>query len=246
MASSAKEACDARAVWERMIEAKGGRERLQSVQAMFVLRTYTWRQALVRHRLENRTLYRFPDFLWSWFDSGTQTLGITVSQSNLALGHSLSVLGPSVNPKLKRELLAPGVLPFREIPVLLLETRWMKPSLFGCSIDGWTTTLEASFDGIPFPYRYYLQGKAELPHRVEMPEGRGVRMYLLRDYKQTDGLMLPVTFRSEYGSLPSPTYTVRYEINPDYDPKLLDREPSLEAGPDAWRNPAVRKDTWRR
>src|ERR1700686_5101877 len=103
MTSTAGEPCDAKAVWERLIQAKGGRANLEALQTLLVSKTYTWRQFLVQHRFESHTLYRFPDFMWSWVDYGVPTLGVRASQSYLERGYSLSVLGPTANPETTRE-----------------------------------------------------------------------------------------------------------------------------------------------
>ena len=56
--------CSAQSVWERMIEAKGGRAKLNSIETFLTFGEYVWRNFLVSHRLQTRGFYRFPDFSW--------------------------------------------------------------------------------------------------------------------------------------------------------------------------------------
>ena len=75
-----------------------------------------------------------------------------------------------------------------------------------------------------------------MPIRLERQEGRGAWEHYLEDYRRVDGIMLPGRRREVYGGLrPKANFTVRYEINPVYDPDLSKRDPSIEAGRDAWR-----------
>jgi len=233
------ESCDAKATWEKMILAKGGRERLDSVQSLLVSESYSSRRFLSSHRIERRKLFRFPDFVWSWDDIGAP-FGVTVSQADFDRGYGLSVRGPSASPHVEREPVARNSLQaFGEAAMLLLETRWTKPILVGCEVEGWTTIIEVHFPDDPYSLTYHLERDSYLPSRVDRPEGRGTLIYRLSGYAPVRGIMLPGKFRLEFGTLPAPLFDRKYEINPDYDRLLPDREPSVQAGPNAWRNPTA-------
>src|SRR6185369_14604272 len=103
MLGKAEDTCDANAVWEKMVEAKGGRERLDSIKTLYTSTTYMNHVFLSRHRIEERAIYRFPDFVWSWSDLGSAQLGVMVSQTYVDKGYALSVRGPSSHPKVQRD-----------------------------------------------------------------------------------------------------------------------------------------------
>ena len=230
--------CNAQSVWERMIEAKGGRSKLHSVDTLFVSGDYVWRNLLVTHRLQVRDLYRFPDFLWGWYNNGTAMLGTSISHCYLDRGLCLVVLGPSQNPQVGRQPIDPSTSVLQEVSVLLLETRWRKPVLGACSELGGAPTIEAIYNDLS--YLFHLPKDATLPDRVDIVEPRGTTTYTLSGYERFDGVMLPTRHERAYGMRPPLVLKMKYEINPDYDRSLPNREPSLSEGPDSWRNPKTK------
>jgi hypothetical protein len=228
--------CMGRSTWERMIEAKGGRQNLEAVHSLFVDKTYSWRQFLVRRNIEVRTLYRLPDFVWSWFDNGTPQLGISLYQAYLDRDLTLRVAGPSRNPRIASErAIRPEHHPLEVLPILLLETRWLKPSFGACVKEGNETVVEAVFDQMPWTYRYHLRDGIYLPHRVELVRPNVNEIHEMTQYKLTQGIWFPSSYQMKYGNLPAPIYQMKYSIDPNYDETLPDREPSVDDGPDAWR-----------
>lgn len=228
--------CDATATWERMIEAKGGRPALDAVGTLFRAGAYEWRQFLVRHRIDERTLYRFPDFKWSWYDSGTDQLGVEASKIYVDRGYGFSILGPGSRPAIRRRTIIDKFEPFAEAVVLLMETRWLKPLTISCAVQGWTTTVDVQFPGASDTLRYYLQRDATLPNRVDfLRAGSMIERCHLEGYQRFGGLLLPTKLRRDSSRAPGPTLTFKYEVNPNYDPQITEGMPSLDAGPDAWR-----------
>lgn len=86
-AFGAEQACNANDVRERMIEAKGGREKLYSINALLVRKEYTWTEFLRKRRLRSTTLYEFPDFFWSFFENGDPRFGSNVTEHYLDKGY---------------------------------------------------------------------------------------------------------------------------------------------------------------
>ena len=164
---------------------------------------------------------------------------ITVTHYDLAIGQALSIESPVIHPTVKQSTLANPQRIQRTVPNLLLETFWLKPTLGGCSINGWTTTIEASMPGSTIHLKYFLHQESLLPHRVDSSDSvsKGVTIFTLKDYKEFQGVKLPTKLRREDGMLPAPLYEMKYEINPDYDPTLRVHPPSVEAGPDVWHRP---------
>ena len=230
-AQSIAEKCNAGEIWERLIEAKGGRENLARIESLLVKGDEFYWRGLSRDHLTARMLFRFPDFTWSWFDYGNSIFPVSVTQSYADTGIRIRDEGVGLN-KDKSDY-----HPWQQVPVLLLETRWMRPVLESCSSSEGTTTLTVRFSQIPYPFVYYVAGQSWRPHKVEIVEPTAKDVYTLSDYRIVDRIMMPTRMISRYGILPALNLRLAYEINPDYDPALPNKDPSVASGPDAWRRP---------
>ncbi len=236
---AAQAPCDPAQVWEKLIAAKGGREKLESVRAFFVKEQGAWRmQGLARRRTDLRVLYALPGRAWQWYDSGMSMFGVTVSWGDReqGIGASLKVAS-GFRPVFRKGPMPEERYPDDRIASYFIETKWTKPKALGCAFameeKGAVIAVDADTEG--YKYRYYLDAKTYLPMRLERQEGRGMWVHNLEDYQFVDGIMLPGRRREVYVGLPPQNFTVHYEINPAYDPDLWKRDPSVEAGPDAWR-----------
>ncbi len=236
---AAQPPCDAAQVWEKLIAAKGGREKLESVRAFFVNEQQTWRTwGIVRHRRDIRSLYVEPSFWWRWDDTDTPMFGVTISQADFDRGMGASLNASSrFRPVFKASTSSPKVLVDDVIAAYLVETKWLKPKVLGCAIavEEGRSVITVDTESARFTYRYFLDAKTYLPVRLEQQDGRWAAEHYLEEYRRVDGIMLPGRRRYDYGGSIRTDFTVRYEINPAYDPDLWKRDPSVEAGPDAWR-----------
>src|SRR5260370_26204093 len=149
-AQTSAQTCDARLVWERMIEAKGGREKLNDIESLLVKGDKISWHGLSKRHVVLRTLYRFPDFVWSWFDHGVSTLGTSVSQCDANRG---VLIGADDSGRLTRGPAHLHISPME--PAFLLETRWMRPTLDGGLVSGSTTAVTVPFSQIPYPLTHY-------------------------------------------------------------------------------------------
>ena len=70
---------------------------------------------------------------------------------------------------------------------------------------------------------------------VYPPHENAHRYFEAKDYVDVGGLMMPS--KVSYGGGFSP---YSYVVNPEYDARLFERPPTVEAGPDAWRPRAGR------
>ena len=245
--------CDPKEMWERLVVAKGGRERLESVHTFLIVGQYRWRQFLTVGKLDYRHLYVMPDFVWHWWDAGDKRFPVLVSftDSRRQVGMSVGEIG---NYGVRRSTVTghPGDA---QLLLFLPETKWLKPRPVSCVADpagaGETIQLDVEVDSKPSKLRFYFLNSNALPSRVDRFFERYTSVDLLQDYTEVGGIMLPSQHKSreligqrESGLRPL-QLKVKYEINPEYDPAFLRREPSITAGPDAWR-PAKGKTTRKR
>lgn len=77
---------EAEELWELAIKAKGGRERLESVNNMVISGEYPVYYLVFRvqrnHQPKHLTFYNFPDKYWEWDDMRPSIFGLTVRMTN--------------------------------------------------------------------------------------------------------------------------------------------------------------------
>jgi hypothetical protein len=223
--------CDASAVWERMLKAKGGRAQLGAINAILI--SHEDRRS---GRLITRSLAILPTFVWGLLDNGDPRLGRIVSHTYLDRGFSLEWQSETVADAVRRRPLPEKPYPFFEHPALFFETRWMKPSSLKCHVANGVTIVEGTF--FDTSYEFHLAQGRDLPTKivVQQPGNAKAGIIELREYERhLSGLMLPTIYEYSYGLLQPGPHRVRYEINPSYDPKLPDLSPAETNSPEGWR-----------
>lgn len=214
--------CNAEEVWERMIAAKGGQERLHAVRVFFYIRRSSRRQLLWRQTEEVRELFVLPHFLWGWHDPAFQHFPTNVGVIDLRRRVKMFV-DAIWGPVRRTPMADDGEIAVQLVP-FIPETEEIRPRPMGCSADAaeGNIRLEASLgEGQPI-IRYYLSVSSALPSRVDKVSGTYTFTYLLSAYANVDGIALPtrVTIVISPHLKPAPG-RVKYEINPAYDPVYL-------------------------
>jgi hypothetical protein len=226
----------ARELWEQMIIAKGGRERLRSVTSLFIA-------AELGKGFREYTLLVFPDHRFNysyWADRERTDIDISNGRTGITWWQ---VEGSKARPRSYGEddaylTLLPQLL-------YLLETHDMNPvplrarkaSIGLRKVD----VIEVSANG--WRVDYYLDPKTHLPTKAVLPNGPKSRAIgqmnqevKLFDYKEIDGVMMP--HRVSYAFTTNQTERsdhLAFEINPAYDAKIFDQPPTAKTGPEAWR-----------
>ena len=221
---------EAQRLWETSVRAKGGRERLHSVETILVRGGSSQRDV---------RLIAFPDRYWRWSDSRPSPVGLTVTMFNLSLGKSyFSVLNDEGSPRQLLDLENDKVILMEEQLTFLLETRWSRP----VPVD----VLQTQVDGRQCPVvvieiQGHLMGvaldvKSRLPRAILMyPDGdieqQPFTFVRLKDYRIIDGILLPtkVAFTGTSYLKIECTLNVKHSLH------LFETPPSIQAGPDAWR-----------
>jgi hypothetical protein len=235
--TSAAEACDAKATWEAMVAAKGGRQRLERINRFLIIEQYRWKRLLGSSTLDFRTLYILPDFVWQWKDYGSKMFGTEASLTDYRRNEEvISRWGAEVTARKQINSRQDDAY----LTLFLFETRWHKPRLTACT-DGtavdtdWTIKLDVAVPDASTSIRFFLPRGCFLPNRAEIRQAdQSVLVYRFDDYTPFQGIVLP-RLRQLMETHKSIPYRLRYEIDPECDAHFLERTPAISAGPDAWR-----------
>lgn len=230
-------------LWEAAIAAKGGRERLRSVNSLYMA---------VEQPGGDRAyyLYVFPDREFTYL-YGAQREDTVINIYNGQLGVNWWQPGnhPAQFRRSKPENMDDIGLKRAQF-TLMLATRWLEPKPMRARKD-WlglkrVDVVETDADG--WRVDYYLDPKTHLPVKVvsasasiTRDEGNLNYEVKLEDYEEINGVMMPrkVTHTTTYTrSTRKWTERVRYEINPGYSDKVFEQGPTSKMGPEVWRQAA--------
>jgi hypothetical protein len=231
---------EAERLWEQAIAAKGGRERLRSIDNLQLsIREKQW-WGLERKPYIIETLYVFPGKSWDWADQRGTIFGLVIEMHNyerdIHWGYSDRGKGSSLAPI--REGFRGGMSAFVSFQLnYLMETRWVKPvpvsvergKVGGREVDIVHTVVKEYPKGEE-RVSFALDRKTHLPRQVIYHTSTFGREYSggvpLSDYAEINGIQMPTRV---YG------YKTSYQFNVEYDERVFERPPSVEAGVDAWK-----------
>lgn len=239
VAAPPPEACDGRVLYEAMVRAKGGRARLHSVESLYVRRYYSyWVWAdMERQRGEHRILYILPDFLWKREEHSLFGPGSYVLDLSKGIGKTISLSSKRVTYE-RRTDWTPMIHLQAE---LLIESRWWKPEVVNCTEEAYDKipSLVVKVEGQEHTAEYFVKKGSELPWIVRWREGEDDILAALFDYRRAGGLMMPHKYiqlwkkkglpQSKFG------FRMQYEINPQYDPRVREMDPTVEGDMEPWR-----------
>lgn len=236
---------EAERLWELAIAAKGGRERLYSVNNLQIsIREkvwYKWR----RVPYIEEDLFAFPNKFWEWNDQKETIFGFNLRTYNgyreIHLWYTdhgkVAHIGRPVDDVYRNGALS------RLYDVQLryfMETKWVKPvpiSVQKAKLDGnWVDIVQTIVKGYPTRdgtneerIGFALDHTTHLPLRVMYYTVTFGKEYVgkipLSDYVNVAGIQMP-----------SKVYGLRstYQINVDYDEEIFIREPNVAAGIKQW------------
>ncbi len=158
----------------------------------------------------------------------------------------LLTVNENVGPKKKADYYAGYLM---DGCAFLLETKWLRPTPVRVTQD---TIGKQRFDVIEtrlthlneyqdWRMDYYVDPESLVVKGVASYPAAGNRSHFIRfgGYTTVDGLSVPTkmatTFKVEEPK--KSAYTpLTFRFNVDYDPKIFEHPPSVEAGPDAWKS----------
>jgi hypothetical protein len=255
--SEGRDAGRARELWESVIAAKGGRERLYAVNNLAVSTRARYKQPrknFTGHHYER--LFVLPDKWWFWADESgfglsiwTYDFGRQVGQEVLDIAPVARIIKPlpesakaeagSEEAKMddryhfvKRQFAEQQLL-------FLMETKWLQPTLIGARVARLkgkeVDVIEASYGKETFEYFIdrdtHLPLKVDTRTRMKYTQGEYEDSFVLGDYVEVQGIKFPRVA----GRGGADTETT-YQVNVAYDAGIFQRPPTIDMGPEAWRS----------
>lgn len=243
-----KNKIEAKRLWEQVVQAHGGRSKLESVSNLLVTSGYNSDNIQIE-------FYVFPQRYWDWHkDKGFHDF-MMVRTKNLDSGN-LWVTGYSGIVTLERLSPAADDAEYREgwlieACAFLLETKWARPTpvrirservgkerldVIETVFDGFTTYKTWGLD-------YYVDPESlEIKHVAwKIGESQPWHVYHFGPSVVVNGITVPSTFGVSSASVKSdqwsksPMIPISFQFNVDYNPQLFVVPPSVAAGPDAWK-----------
>jgi hypothetical protein len=219
---------EARRLWDAVVKAKGGRERLDNLQNI-----------LIQER-DAVQLFAFPDKYWQWtYSPPFPEPAMGLYKGEPGLYYSISDTG--IHAVTDGD---PQGWMDKESVVLLLETRWVKPEPLKVTrqrrgrqtVDVIETkvgderidfTVEVESLLVQNVARYSPQYKnGERPWHSTLYDG----------YVNVDGIQMPTRVcLADPDGVARYWRPVSYRLDVGYDPSLFDSTPQLSAGAEAWR-----------
>ncbi len=249
---------EARALWEQMIVAKGGRERLAAVGSIEETR-HAELPKLGRWWVKKNTetqlvrLFVLPDRMWQWADEGATVLGLSLTVCNRGAGTAYTartgqpVLATSDDVCGERLLYAQLIYLNASAGVRPEPARVIR----GKDIPRGVEAIETKIDANHY-YRvdFYVDRRSHLPVQVILwyhqetsrghPAGDFPARYELLDYIEMEGVMIPRRVIETLSSDLRWEWGYQVHLNVPYRDEAFTEPPSLENGPYAWMPKADR------
>ncbi len=232
----------ARAIWEQMLAAKGGRERLMAVRSMEL----TGRDLF--GEFDGETIDVFPDRSWKWLGSPSRPFSLSVC--NVAAGISqFSRLNfwHSTNTDMQNSG-CPRALQSDQL-LWLNETAWLRPDplriVHEKALPESVDVVETRLDGTFYRADFYVDKRTHLPIEVVEYEMHPIQIaahYRLPNYHQVDGIMVPSGISMGHPGRP-PENEIRFtsanksdiHFNVAYREETFTERPLVDLGPSAWK-----------
>lgn len=233
---------EARVLWEQAIAAKGGIDKLQSVQNMFISSRaeYTTHQGK-RNSTKEEELLVFPDKQWLWTDMRPDVFGLRVEMYNYE-ARTFYILAPDDSDKEIHQLA--DYKKWEESPLLItqvlyfMETSWVKPVPIAVrrgEVRKHTVDIvQTQVNGKRVDFA--LDPITHLPVRCifyKTSNGLDVPIVVtdVSNYVDILGISVPQQLTPEGGS----TYFDNIRINVKYNEDIFAKPTTIEAGPEAWK-----------
>lgn len=233
---------EAERLWEQAIAAKGGRERLYSINNLQLsVRDRVWWD-LKRVPYEIEALYVFPKKSWEWSDQTGTIFGFGISMHNYEQDihwyYSDRGKGPTVAPSQDLEIYKSALAIIINAQLnYLMETRWVKP--IPVSVErgkvGWHSvdivrTVVREYPKEEEQVSFALDRKTHLPRQVIYHTVSFGKEYSggisLSDYVAINGIQMPGKFGRD---------RTTYQFNVDYNEQIFHQPPSRDACIYAWK-----------
>jgi hypothetical protein len=228
---------EAEKLWEAMIAARGGRERLHAVTNVQMSEHEKYWQLLRRLEINYEGMFVFPNKAWEWDDQKGTVFGMSVRLNNFETNTHLSYVdaghGARVTP-----IINPSDRNLVRLQLHLFgETRWVRPvpqrTRLGKLDNRELDVVEVRIDELPPAERkveFWLDRQSHLPVQVvyySTIKSRELSGAVpLSKYVEVNGIKIP----GQIGRV-----RAKYQLNVEYDPRVFEQPPGISAGMNAWQ-----------
>lgn len=238
---STGEQLEAERIWNLVVKAKGGQERLSGVDNMLVETTLGVLITRGKKHITRRTsLDVFPNKSWDYSDERPSVFGVT--QLMLNYDNMTTYFGvPDVGERRVEQIESRH----REwkgrqngLIMLLLGGKWLKPKLLRSESTKIDSTkvyrIETEFDGRRVDF--FIDKRSNLPIRVSfhnfgLDNQSRIMSVSLSDYSETSRIMMPRTSFISGNSVPQ---NMTFHFNVEYDREIFVKPPT-DPTPDSWK-----------
>lgn len=249
LSNSVENQKEAERIWEKAIQAKGGRENINKIDNFLESSFST--NIFIRDRTYNTfriNLYVIPYKNWEYYDAGKSVFGRIMTMENYE-NLTRWVDSPEDGNRLAKPMTKFQSWKGYQNPqiALLLEAKGLKPKLISARVEKIKLLrpqknkqteekevylvetiiderkVEFAFDKetyLPIQFNFYYPDEPE----------RNPYMFQHFDFIENTGLKVPKYIYFKDGHFD----TLEYEFNVDYDPEIFERSP-LQMSPDAWK-----------
>lgn len=226
-------------LWEQLIAAKGGRERLYAVHNIVISSRGQYNRGLKTNPLREEAIYVFPNKVWSWRDYRPDVFGLVVKMINYDsnMEYIITPDAPHAPPMPITDRQNRYSLMF-DLLEYLPETKWLKPVPVKASKAriGLRTmdVVQTRVGGKRVDFA--LDSTTHLPVKVSFYDSLNSNANLfqtvnLSDYTEVNGIKIPQRLESRDGS----TDNVRVQFNVAYDESIFVTLSPIAAGAEAWK-----------
>ena len=228
------------ALWEEVIRAKGGRERLHAVENVLIVSKVNSSTLPQFNPRATRRLFVLPDRAWLQGSVSGSQVNIEVVVTSIK--QRRCQMKPS-----QTELVLPGPLAcsfpesssylMRDPMTYLLETKWTKPTILGARVEGSRSNrveiVEVELTRLLMDF--YLDSKTRLPFKLVIKESEATSRLdahpkttiKFSDYASFDGIQMPRSIKREtephrWAMPERETEMAQYSFNLMYDDSLFD------------------------
>lgn len=247
------------ALWQEAIRAKGGHDRLQSIQNLLISSRLDVRDRSSRpdvgdgrNLTQTERLYVMPGRAWIY--TFTPQLGISLDATVIDIERNFCMVTLAPVPRY-----VPGVSPcipstpikflIQDPVIYLMESKWVRPVPSGMRTEGKLDVIETKVGQLRVDF--YLDRKSRLPIRLvtdwfggiaQATDRGGLVTVELEDYVEIDGIWMPrrVT-RWLKGDVPvgeiarRDTEYASYQFNVTYKPGIFELPASRKLKRDDWK-----------
>lgn len=245
------------ALWEEAIRAKGGHERLRSIQNLLISSTVDVQAQRSSSTTSTRRLYVMPGKAWIYTHTPDFDVSTNVTVINVERGLCAVTLSPASGgvPPLSLCIPTTSTKFLTEEPVIyLMETNWLRPVPIRARVDGkgnkQVDVVETEVGSLRVDF--YLDRKTHLPIQLVTEWYGGITQtgfagelmtVKLEKYALVDGVVMPrrVTREPRTG-MPSgfpilriDTENADYRFNVNYDPAIFNQPANKKVSGDDWK-----------